>query len=229
VDPIKFNLKRLVFTQLLLFAQLIAAEQALSPSIPNHGETSIPYGFDEFCKRFPIRSECQPNTSAKVAKKVEFSPELFKIMNQVSAKVNKEVTPLSDRDHFNEEEVWDYPDQGGNKGDCEDYALLKRARLIGKGLKPENMSFAVVKDQDGNGHLILIVHTTKGDFALDNLTNEVKIWYKTGYQFVKYQDPRNPYVWISAKPKNPVKSSQPQHKPDAIRDFLGGGEGEGTR
>ena len=34
----------------------------------------------------------------------------------------------------------------------------------------------IVRDQDGEGHAVLTVKTDRGDFVLDNLTDEILPW-----------------------------------------------------
>ena len=35
-----------------------------------------------------------------------------------------------------------------------------------------------------------------GDYVLDNLTSRVLPWNKTGYAFLRMQDPRQPARWV---------------------------------
>jgi len=42
--------------------------------------------------------------------------------------VNKSIDPITDQDQWGVIDQWDFPNQG--RGDCEDYALLKRQKLI---------------------------------------------------------------------------------------------------
>ena len=90
-------------------------------------------------------------------------------------------------------DLWDYPDDG--KGDCEDFSLLKRKQLINAGVAIENLSLAVVRDTTDNGHAVLLVRTDRGEFVLDNQTNEIKPWNQTNYRFIKQQSRTNPNEW----------------------------------
>ena len=40
----------------------------------------------------------------------------------------------------------------------------------------------------------------KGDFILDNMVGEVRLWDETGYKFVKRQSQTDPNVWVSVGP-----------------------------
>jgi predicted transglutaminase-like cysteine proteinase len=154
-------------------------------------DTSVPYGWVDFCSRY--RSECPDDDRA--AQPIELTPAVMRKIQQVNAWVNKNVEPVSDMDHWGVVDQWDYPTDG--KGDCEDYALLKRRMLIEQGFPRQALLMTVVKESNGDGHAILTVKTTRGEFVLDNLINDVKAWNKTPYRFVKRQSEQNPNVWVS--------------------------------
>ena len=113
----------------------------------------------------------------------------------INAWVNANIDPVSDKDHWGVVEEWDYPYDG--KGDCEDFALLKRRMLIEEGFPAGALLLTVVKDAHGDGHSVLTVKTSRGDFVLDNLDDGVKAWAASPYRFVKRQSQRDPNVWVS--------------------------------
>ena len=55
----------------------------------------------------------------------------------------------------------------------------------------------VVRDHNGNGHAVLTVKSDRGEYILDNQTNDVLSWADTGYRFVKRQSQSDPNVWVS--------------------------------
>jgi predicted transglutaminase-like cysteine proteinase len=55
----------------------------------------------------------------------------------------------------------------------------------------------VVRDQKQKGHAVLTVTTDKGDYVLDNQTQDILLWSETGYRFVKRQSQSNANVWVS--------------------------------
>ena len=115
------------------------------------------------------------------------------LLNEINRSVNKSVEAITDQEHWGRVERWDYPDDG--KGDCEDFSLLKRKQLINAGVAIENLSLAVVRDTTDNGHAVLLVRTDRGEFVLDNQTNEIKPWNQTNYRFIKQQSRTNPNEW----------------------------------
>jgi predicted transglutaminase-like cysteine proteinase len=154
-------------------------------------ETSVPYGWLDFCNRYP--GECPDDERAP--RPIELTPAAMKKIQQVNAWVNHHVTAVSDEEHWGVVDQWDYPSDG--KGDCEDYALLKRRMLMAAGFPRQALLMTVVKESSGDGHAILTVKTDRGEFALDNLDDAVRPWNKTPYRFVKRQSESNPNVWVS--------------------------------
>jgi predicted transglutaminase-like cysteine proteinase len=111
----------------------------------------------------------------------------------VNYKVNSSVEPETDEQIYGVEEKWAYPT---TVGDCEDYALLKRKMLIGKGISPADLLITVVLQPNGDGHAILTVRTDRGDFILDNMRNKVLLWSDTEYTYLKRQSVKNSGQWV---------------------------------
>jgi predicted transglutaminase-like cysteine proteinase len=154
-------------------------------------ETSVPFGWVDFCQRYA--GECRDE--ARAPRAVELTPAALKKIARINAWVNKSIEPVTDQDHWSAVDAWDYPTDG--KGDCEDYALLKRRMLIEEGFPREALLLTVVKEKNGDGHSVLTISTDRGEYVLDNLTSEVKVWTRTPYRFVKRQSQENPNVWVA--------------------------------
>lgn len=178
---------------LALFAHpALAAPRASAPAFSPLGpETSIPFGWVDFCQRYA--GEC--DDAADEPAEIEGTPAAFRKIEAVNRQTNRRVEPVSDTEHAGTPESWDYPEDG--KGDCEDYALSKRRQLMQAGFPRSALLIAIVKDEHGDGHSVLMVRTSRGDYVLDNLTDEVKPWSKTAYRFVKRQSQENPNVWVA--------------------------------
>jgi predicted transglutaminase-like cysteine proteinase len=153
------------------------------------GATSIPVGAAEFCKSH--RDDCAPNAS--VVDAVALSEALWTELLQVNASVNGTVVPVTDEQLYQVAEFWTYP---RGYGDCEDIALEKRRALIDAGWDPSALLMAVVREQNGNGHAVLMVRTDRGDLVLDNQDGMILVWTDTAYQFVKRQSQSNPGQWV---------------------------------
>jgi predicted transglutaminase-like cysteine proteinase len=156
------------------------------------GDTArAPIGWTEFCVEYD--PECKTRPSAP--RDVVLSTQAWKDLQRINLWVNTHVKPMTDMDHWGVVERWNYPDDG--YGDCEDYALQKRKMLMQAGWPREALLMTVVRDQHGDGHAILTVKTDKGEFILDNQTDDILLWSDTGYRFVKRQSQSDPNVWIS--------------------------------
>ena len=128
-------------------------------------ETSIPYGWVDFCNRHA--EEC---TLGKLTPlDIRLDKHVWKTLNEVNAFANSAIEPISNYDHWGVTlDHWDYPVDG--KGDCKIYALFKRKLLIDRGFPRQALLMTIVRDLHGDGHTILTVKTDRGDFVLDNLS-----------------------------------------------------------
>lgn len=171
-----------------------------------HGETKAPIGYVQYCQE---RSwECR-NTTAE-PKDVDMTRARMAELDYVNRWVNKSIEAISDLDHYGVAEYWTIPSNG--KGDCEDYALLKRKMLMERGWPESALLMTVVRDQKGDGHAVLTVRTNEGDVVLDNVNDQIITWHNTGYRFVKRQSQWNPTQWVSLgtsiNPNQPIASQR---------------------
>src|SRR5690554_6240136 len=131
--------------------------------------TSIPVGHADFCQSRP--HECVPMEPTAPA---ALSDAKWRELQEVNNHYNVSITAVSDMDLYGVEEFWTYPTSG--YGDCEDFALAKRAALIERGWHPGNLLISVVRQPDGIGHAVLMVRTDRGDLILDNQEGLIKVW-----------------------------------------------------
>jgi predicted transglutaminase-like cysteine proteinase len=159
--------------------------------LQSFGDTLPPIGYVNFCREH--QANCQPE--AKFADRVQLTGAKFRELEQVNDQINISIQPVTDIDLYGKVEYWTYPTH--NKGDCEDYVLLKQRILIERGWPESTLLITVVRDENNEGHAVLTVRTDHGDLVLDNKREEIVTWTKTGYTFIKQQSERNPLVWIS--------------------------------
>lgn len=152
--------------------------------------TSQPIGHYEFCKANP--DEC--SIQVVLTEPVILNEQAWGVINRINSYVNDIIKPMNDYDIYGRDEMWAYP---ASVGDCEDYVLLKRRFLIEKGVSPSNALITVVRKPDGEGHAVLTIRTDKGDYILDNLTDRVRNWNRTGYTFLKRQAETLPGRWVT--------------------------------
>ncbi|MCU0830333.1 MAG: transglutaminase-like cysteine peptidase [Rhizobiaceae bacterium] len=151
-------------------------------------ETTQPIGHYELCQRLP--SECR---KLKSGNPLKLNQSIWSRIIDINSSVNAMIRPVTDAELWGKEEVWSYPTTAG---DCEDYVLLKRKLLINAGVAEANLPITVVRQADGSGHAVLTIVTTQGDFVLDNLRGDVRLWSETGYTFLKRQDSAHSGRWI---------------------------------
>ncbi|WP_099866110.1 transglutaminase-like cysteine peptidase [Pararhizobium haloflavum] len=152
--------------------------------------TSQPIGHYEFCKRNV--SECNLRAQPTAAPRVtDFG---WEVVREVNLSVNDAIVPRTDEDMHGIEELWSYPEL---EGDCEDYVLLKRLMLMERGFSANDLLITVVRKRDGEGHAVLTLRTSEGDFILDNLDREVRLWTETPYVFLKRQASFHSGRWVS--------------------------------
>ena len=159
--------------------QGIAGVPIASAPVNASGDARAPYAWSDLCKRSP--AECRVDVNE--ADRVEMTPKLWKAMIALNTRINREIEAVTDEDHWGVVDRWDLPEDG--KGDCEDFALLKRKRLAETGVPRRAMLMTVVIDEENAGHAVLMVRTDRGDFILDNKRNAVLPWSQTGYVYVK--------------------------------------------
>jgi len=188
----RWRLGMFAISALVLTASAGTTTQAAGPgTMATGGLTSQPIGHYEFCRANP--DEC--NVRARRRGPLALTEALRETVLAINAAVNAAVKPMSDFDIYGRDEVWTYPDQG--VGDCEDYVLEKRRQLAAIGVSLSNLLITVVRKQDGEGHAVLTLRTDKGDLILDNLNDELRLWYETGYRYLKRQSSEHAGRWVT--------------------------------
>ena len=179
------------------FAILTSAVAGMTPhawateaSMTTGGRTTQPIGHYEFCKKLP--TECSPR--GVPAGPAKMNRALLQKISAINSAVNAAIAPKTDMEIWGKDEVWSFPN---GVGDCEDYVLEKRKLLIAAGVSPSNTLITVVRQPNGEGHAVLTVRTTSGDYVLDNLESGVRRWDETAYTYLKRQSEKNPGQWLS--------------------------------
>jgi predicted transglutaminase-like cysteine proteinase len=158
-----------------------ALPPALSLDIARQGDSRPPIGWVQFCANRAYAAECQVDASEP--DRVELTPKLWRTVTALNSRVNREIEPITDMDHWGVVERWDMAEDG--KGDCEEYVNIKRKRLVEAGLPRRALRIVVVLDEENAGHAVLMLRTDRGDYILDNKRNAVLPWHQTGYVYIK--------------------------------------------
>jgi predicted transglutaminase-like cysteine proteinase len=162
-------------------------------SLVDYGSVEPPPAFKVFCKEMP--DECVPHLAHG---RFDLSARRLEELDEVNRRVNHTISPETDIEHYGVEDYWTIPKDG--KGDCEDYALLKRHLLISMGWPTSVLLMTVVRAENDEGHAVLTAKTDSGDLILDNRADEIKPWYQTAYKFKMRQSSEDPNVWLDLDP-----------------------------
>lgn len=114
----------------------------------------------------------------------------YNVVRQVNAEVNSQVEYRRDIDLYNKREHWEIAE---NLGDCEDYALAKRQKLLDLGYAVKYLRLATCWTSFGEYHAVLVVTTDKGDYVLDNNHREPKTRQSLNYKWDKIQQDKKWY------------------------------------
>lgn len=183
------RLRKLVGATLVVLAASTGAAAAPKPAgshLVAVKPIAAPRGSVDLCTRYDWA--CARPGGARVA-----PGQALKLATAVNASVNATVREVSDRRQYGREDVWALPTAKG--GDCEDFALVKKKTLIEAGLPPASLLIATVLDRQRAPHAVLVLRTGSGDYVLDNLTSRILPWQKTGYSFLRMQNPAAPRLW----------------------------------
>jgi predicted transglutaminase-like cysteine proteinase len=172
-----------------VFAALSLSSLA-SPTLAESGHEAL-HGFHDFCRRHP--AECRP--AGPLVRQVAATAQRMSELQQINLTVNRSVEAMSDREQFGKEDVWSLPATG--RGDCEDYALMKRKLLIERGWPSSALLLTAALTPQGEWHLVLVVVTDKGDYVLDSLADALRTTPHAGYTYLSRQSPANPRAWVS--------------------------------
>lgn len=175
-------------------APRLDSQTRTQPFMRVYGPSLPPYGYVRFCGAFPTECRRGPLEDQRIAA----TPDRLRELDQINREINSRIAPATDAEIYGEVERWTLP---VTRGDCEDYALLKRHLLMRQGWPASALLMTVVRDEKGEGHAVLTARTSKGDYVLDNKTDEMKLWGDTPYAYVMRQSYIDPNVWLSLDPK----------------------------
>lgn len=159
------------------------------------GYAFAPAAFYKFCASDPAL--CSTRGKVKV---VELTPGRKAELASVNKSVNRRIRERSDTDATGRADVWGLP---ASEGDCEDFAILKKAELLKLGW-PASALLLTVVTLGGQGHTILTVRTDKGDLVMDNRASAVVDWSRTSYRYFARQSQSDSSKWMRIGSSTPV-------------------------
>lgn len=161
-----------------------AGSRPTSPFLEEKTPTTAPYAFVKLCVNAP--RECRPKGGAS---RTPLNSKVKRALQAVNTDVNRAITPGSDSKG---NDTWRLSPKSG---DCEDYAVTKRKKLIDRGLPPRSIRLAMATTPSGEAHVVVIVKTPKADLVLDNRNNEIKPVDKVDLHWLMIESADNPKRW----------------------------------
>ena len=99
-----------------------------SPRLTARSSAVMPVpGWIRFCRQRP--DECRVSSPEPAT--IPLTPQAWDSLNRINRQVNDSIIPITDHEHWGVEDRWDLAEDG--YGDCEDFQLLKRKRLVADG------------------------------------------------------------------------------------------------
>jgi predicted transglutaminase-like cysteine proteinase len=168
----------------------LALKRLHRPFVPEKGFAMAPMGHIAFCMNNPDECVRPARFEARIALDADHLAEL----RQVNADVNGSIRPVNDAPSSPLGDDWRV---NVKAGDCEDFALTKRSRLIAKGWPANHLRVAIGNTASGEGHAVLVVSTTGGDYILDNRSNAILPWHESDVRLISIQSVADPRFWRS--------------------------------
>ncbi|WP_306253752.1 transglutaminase-like cysteine peptidase [Parvularcula sp. IMCC14364] len=143
-----------------------------------------------------------PSKARAKLKRVESDRDVFRgdvqIVIDINRSINRSLRPRTDMDNYGVQEKWALPLSTGASrfGDCEDYALEKRQKLLEAGVPTNAMYLATALSRTAGLHSVLVIALPEGDYVLDNLNQTLTPWNETPYQWVSRQYGRSLENWF---------------------------------
>jgi predicted transglutaminase-like cysteine proteinase len=165
--------------------QLAANVDRISYDTP----TLAPVAFVRFCMRYPL--DCAIRELAFHHKPIVLTKIRKTELKKVNRGINRTIKPHKNLDGVMMEE-WLI---GPLAGDCNDYAVTKRHKLLALGWPSQSLLLSEVVVPSGAHHLVLVVRTRDEDLVLDNLNRDVRPASQIHYKWLRAQQPKNPKLW----------------------------------
>jgi predicted transglutaminase-like cysteine proteinase len=171
------------------------------------GPAGAPFAHTRFCIKYP--SECRVHKMLFRGGAIELTAARRQELIRINAEVNRSIVATNMNEPVAEEQWVIQP----KAGDCNDYAVTKRHKLIARGWPARALLLAEVVTNWGEHHLVLVVRTRQGDFVADNLAANIRNWTKAPYEWVRVESPANPMFWSKIRAPQPEAVAMAAHDP----------------
>lgn len=161
------------------------------------GPAGAPFAHTRFCLKYP--GECRVRKLRFRGGPIDLTAARRQELVRINADVNRSIVGTRMNEPVAQEQWVISP----KVGDCNDYAVTKRHKLIASGWPARALLLAEVVTSWGEHHLVLVVRTRQGDLVADNLNANLRNWTKTPYEWVRIESPVNPLFWAKLKAPQP--------------------------
>jgi predicted transglutaminase-like cysteine proteinase len=204
----------------MLLAQRVSALSASEQTGRNGSAARLGANGADEQDRLDSSSGAASDQSLRV--EVRLTEERFDELRRVNREVNRAIRPMTDLALYGETDRWTRPIAFAGVivgGDCEDYALEKRARLLALGWPMEALRLVTVHAPGVGLHAVLVVNTDRGDFVLDNLQARPRPVNELDYAWLLGQRDSNLLAWglaSIAQREPPVRRDSARWTPFAL-------------
>lgn len=173
-------------------AQTVDYADCTSMSLPVIAKVDPPEQYRVFCTNNPGACELEG------ASEIPWSPDNQRALARINRGVNEETTYVSDWEFSGLDDVWNYPFQC--HGDCEDFVLEKRRRLVEEEFPGAALNIATaIHKLERYPHAVLLAETSRGTWVLDNYSDALLCWDDTPYRFTRRELPDGQWIKLGSR------------------------------
>lgn len=188
-----------------------AAPLDVGERLPTGVSTGPPFGLAEYCGRAPDECGAANESWPRPARaQIELTDARWRELWDVNRVVNHAIRPATDKALYGRSDYWTRPTWPMERGDCEDYALEKRARLLALGWPADTLAIAIALAPEIGMHATLVAQTDRGDFVLDNLEQAPRRVAELDYAWVSRQIGAGLIHWSVAGTPEPASADVTQ-------------------
>lgn len=173
---------------------------------------------DQMLSPTRYRSDLTPVPMRTVERAPENRPNMDRIA-LINRTVNRDVRGVERVAAMGGVEGWVRPvkTRAGVIGDCKNFAVEKRARLIEAGFPASDLRYAVVYRHDIGLHAVLVARVAERDYVLDNRTPWVLPWQDAPYTWVKISEPEGGWRQIVVSQNRDARLPPPPSRSGVAR------------
>jgi predicted transglutaminase-like cysteine proteinase len=185
----------------LPFKTFSSTKTQAQPFLRHWQPVLAPFGHVRFCLDHP--DQCARKRVSIRKQGVAMTPDRLAQIARVNAEVNRAIRPTGAL----EGPTGDTWSLAPRAGDCDDYAVTKRARLLAMGFPSDALLLTQVTAR-GENHLVLMVRMKGATFILDNLASAPREVNLDRLAVLRLQSPHDPNLWMRPVDSAPLIASQ---------------------